>query len=461
MNRAMEIVRYSLPLEGEWDYQIHANWSEDVLEFGTLMCEVGPETRYPIEVLSTGARPVFGQHGEPYFMSMFECNWFFALWMSDEQKARNFLETLKGYNFNSIAMNLYAHECAWTKEGTPGRLVPPPLFNWGGSNESPDFSIHNPEFYSSFDRLMDCMYELDIVAHLYLFVWNKGNSYPEKGSPEESDYVTYVVRRYHAYPNIIWDYCKEAYLRFDKEHIRKMLNIIRDEDSHRRLLTVHDDKLIQYDKSFDDILDFYTMQIHHDIYTKTLWEVAKNKKPAFNAEYTYESGKDLNDKTFDVAHTYEDYMLSAWEVAIAGSPICYYYTFSAWDVIRVDDRPKGYAGSAFIVDYFRSFDWWNYTAVPEENRLVRTIITCAKHKDEPRFILLTDKCGRFSVVVDFDKYEIEGEWVDIYTGEREPIQSSHFTHEYNSEITFLMSPFGKKHGEMSFALAKFELKEKK
>lgn len=454
------VVRYALPLEGAWDYAVHAAGETKCITEGTVTAVVSSDTRYPIEVMPTKVRPVFAQDDKPYFMSMYECNWLFALWMKDEEAAKGFLKTIKEYRFNSIAMNLYAHACAWTKEDTPGRLVPPPLFNWGGTNDSPDFTTINPEFYERFDGLMECMYELDLIAHLYLFVWNKGNSYPAKGSPEEAEYVSYVVRRYQAFPNIIWDYCKEAYLRYDKQHIREMMEIIRNEDAYGRLLTIHDDKIVQYDESFDHLIDFYTMQIHHDYFSKTLREVEKLKKPVFNEEYTYESGKDITDKTFEVAHTYEAYMLSAWEVALAGSPICYYYTFTAWDVIRVEDRPQGYAGSAFLVNYFESFDWWNYTAAPEENLLVRTIIACAKHIDRDEFILLTDRCGRFSVVVDFDKYDIEGEWVDIYTGERKPISESDFTHEYNSEITFLICPFGPRHGDMSFYLAKFELKER-
>lgn len=454
------IIRYSLPLEGEWEYTVKASWRGSAQEKGTLDCVVTPDTRYPVAITPTKVRPVFTQQEKPYFMSMYECNWLFALWMTNEQDARKFLATIKEYKFNSIAMNLYAHTCAWTQEGTPGRLVPPPLFNWGGTNEDPDFTRTNPEFYKRFDGLMNCMYELDLVAHLYLFVWNKGNSYPKAGSIEETDYISYVIRRYQAYPNIIWDYSKETYLRIDKQHIFKMMELVRREDAYKRLLTIHDDKLVQYDESFEPLVDFYTMQIHHDYYSKTLREIEKGKKPVFTAEYTYESGKDINDKTFQEVHTYEDYMLAAWQIALAGSPICYYYTFSAWDVIRVEDKPKGYEGSRFIVEYFESFDWWNYTAVPEGNRLVRTIIACAKHVDESKFVLLTDWRGRFSLLLDFEKYTIEGEWVDLYTGERLAIKESDFAHVYNSEIVFAACPFGERHGNMSYYLAKFELKEK-
>jgi hypothetical protein len=202
------------------------------------------------------------------------------------------------------------------------------------------------------------------------------------------------------------------------------------------------------------------MQIHHDYFSKTLREIEKGKKPVFTSEYTYESGKDINDKTFLEAHSYEENMLASWELALAGSPICYYYTFTSWDVIRTEDNPRGYAGFEMISRFFDSFDWWNYSAVPEGNRLIRTIIACAKHIDKPQFVLLTDKRGRFGILVDFDTYTIEGEWVDIYTGERQPMEACDFSHQYNSEITFGLCPFGDRHGNMSFYLAKFELKEK-
>ena len=93
--------------------------------------------------------------------------------------------------------------------------------------------------------------------------------------------------------------------------------------------------------------------------------------------------------------------------------------------------------------------------------MVRTQQACAKHIDKPQFILLTDKRGRFGFVIDFDRYAVEGEWVDIYTGNRQPIRSSDFTHEYNSEITFAMCPFAEQHGSMGYCLAKFEINERK
>ncbi len=455
------IIRYSLPLEGDWNYTLRGNWSEQSLESGVLSCITTQDTRYPVEVTSTKVRPLFTKHEQPHFISMYECNWLFSLWMSNEQEAKCFLATMKKYRFNSIAMNVYAYCCAWTKDGTEGRRVPPPFFNWGGSNEAPDFKTTNPEFYKRFDELIAYMYELDMDAHLYFFVWNKGNSYPQKGSTEEAQYVSYLVHRYQAFPNVIWDYGKESYLRIDKGHIRKMLQLIRKEDAYNRLLTIHDDKLVQYDRAFDSLLDFYTMQIHHDYFSKTLREIEKKQKPVFTAEYTYESGIDINDKTFQEAHSYEENMLASWELAIAGSPICFYYTFASWDVIRTEDTPRGYAGFAFLVTYFESFDWWNYTAVPEENRLIRTIIACAKHIDTSEFILLTDKRGRFGILVDFDAYTIEGEWVDIYTGDRRTMEACDFSHQYNSEITFGLCPFGNRHGDMSYYLAKFKLKEKR
>lgn len=452
------VIRYSLPQEGEWTYIVRGDWADQPLSTGIVTCVSTNDTRYPLEVTSTRVRPLFTKNREPFFMSTYECNWLFALWMTDEQEAKRFLDVIKKYRFNAICMNIYAHACSWTIPGTPGRLVPPPLFNWGGSNEAPDFQTMNSEFYARFDALMEYLYHLDIVAHLYFFVWNKGNSYPAAGSAEESDYISYIVRRYQAYPNIIWDYCKEAYLRLDKDHIRRMLELIRTEDAYQRLLTVHDDKLIQYDESFDHLLDFHTMQVHHEYFSKTLREIEKRKKPVFTAEYTYEAGVDLLDRTFQDSHSYEEYMLASWELALAGSPVCYYYTFTSWDVIRTADVPRGYAGFEFLARFFDSFDWWNYSAVPESNTMVRTIIACAKHVEKSQFVLLTDKHGRFGLLVDMAQYRLEGEWIDIYSGERRVMQPGDFTHIYNSEITFAICPFGERYGNLSHYIARFELK---
>ena len=47
-------------------------------------------------------------------------------------------------------------------------------------------------------------------AHLLIKVYNKAVNWPGHGSDEESLFFRWLVARYAAYPNVIWDFSKEA-----------------------------------------------------------------------------------------------------------------------------------------------------------------------------------------------------------------------------------------------------------
>ena len=74
-----------------------------------------------------------------------------------------------------------------------------------------------------------------------------------------------------------------------------------------------------------------------------------------NVEFGYEQGlAGPEDKTYRVAQTPEDFVGRAWEVAMAGGYTAYYYTYTAWDVLRPKDTTQGCTYFKQLRDFFES-----------------------------------------------------------------------------------------------------------
>ena len=67
-------------------------------------------------------------------------------------------------------------------------------------------------FFKHLDRTVEALNERNIISHLMIYVWNKNVRWPAAGSEADNLYFDYVVKRYQAFSNIVWDISKEAIL---------------------------------------------------------------------------------------------------------------------------------------------------------------------------------------------------------------------------------------------------------
>ncbi len=111
-------------------------------------------------------------------------------------------------------------------------------------------------------------------------------NWPEPGSKEDNMYFDYVVKRYQAYPNLVWDISKEAlaYGRDDLGYITERIDRLRKLDGHGRLVTVHD---YGYCAKHPDKVDIISIQDWKaNIYDATSRVVKRHPdKPVFNIEH--------------------------------------------------------------------------------------------------------------------------------------------------------------------------------
>jgi hypothetical protein len=359
---------------GTWRYVTQSDDPALDGQEGSLECVAGdnPNVHGALQV-----DPVFPHHflyedGTRPFVLGYEANWLWALgFLEDgEPQLRRFCERIASYGYNHVFVNTYAHDTAWAPgKSHPEDYGPPPMYAWEGTNEEPDHARLNVAYWRNFDVMMRALLEAGLTAHLFVKVYNKAVNWPAPRSREDDLFFTYVVARYGGYSNVVWDFSKESYKDPDKAYCANRLALIRALDGYGRLATAHDDWTLHFDQRYGGLLDFCTDQKHDNLSTRVMdLRRLLRPMPVINEEFAYECGPGgVEDLSYHprVRHTAEEHVLRAWEVVFGGGYPGYYYLYTAWDVVRPDDLPPGYALHKRLVDYMKETEWWLLEPRPE------------------------------------------------------------------------------------------------
>ncbi len=288
------LVRFCPQKVGPWRYSTYSSAIELAGKSGAIDVSENQQAGQhgPITISPKNPRRFAYADGTPYFLMAFELDWLFALDAENEEdipRSRELVSTIADHGFNQIVMNVYAYNAPW---GEKDKILPehnfagPNVYPFGGTNEAPDFSTLNVEFFQRLDRVMSLLNEKQIVAHLMIYVWNKEVNWPEAESDADNRYFDYVVSRYQAFPNLVWDISKEAldYGRDDIGYITRRIDRLRRLDGHGRLLTVHDYK---YCSAFPGKVDFISIQEWQPYLYRRMKDIAEEhaRKPIFNIEH--------------------------------------------------------------------------------------------------------------------------------------------------------------------------------
>ncbi|MEM7385492.1 MAG: DUF5060 domain-containing protein [Verrucomicrobiota bacterium] len=353
------VIRFTPPTPGNWSYLTRSDRKElDGLQ-GTLNAASASSERKGGIVIDPAAEREFRyQNGDVYYPIAFESDWLFALDAENDEGipvTRTLVDRLASDGFNQIVMNVFAYDVKWEKDKN---LVPefeygsPDVFPFGGNNTAPDHNTLNVGFFQRFDRVIDYLDRKGIAAHLMIYVWNKQVNWPESDSPADNRYFDYVVKRYQAFPNMVWDISKEAlgYGHNDVHYISRRIDRLRRLDGHKRLITVHD---YSYCRRFPDKLDFISVQLWSPELYSVMRKVCSDfpGKPILNIEHGgYEAGPYV---VFEGSYTSPEVCLErAWQCVFAGTYPTHYWQGAAWNVIIPDiDSMKPEERPRF--DYYR------------------------------------------------------------------------------------------------------------
>ena len=357
-------IRVAPSTEGLWKLQTESELPELTGKTVTFECGPNPNAKVHgvLRVDKDHAHHFIFDDGTRFYMQGYEYDWLWALDMdkTDVPTVSKTLDLIGSYGFNYVILNSFAYDTKWRAGKTgPDDFGPPLLLLWEGDNDHPVHSRMNLAYWHHYDQVIAALSERGIQAHMLIKVYNKQVQWPAHNSPEEQLLFRWLVARYSAYPNIIWDFSKEAHKETDLAYKQGWLKYLRETDPNHHLITVHDDDAANDSGAYDGLTDFRADQQHRRYHETILRQRARRNWPVANVESDYECGPGgVTDKTYGSAHTTDQTLRTLWEIAMAGGYTAYYYTYTAWDVIHPLDVPAGYGQMKHFGDFWRSTQYW-------------------------------------------------------------------------------------------------------
>jgi hypothetical protein len=414
-------IRFSPPRQGEW-----------AMTTASSVPELNGKSEAGIQCVPNrnpaihGGLRVDGEHphhflyedGARYFLLGYEADWLWGAGMNDPRRTamNRLIDQMASRGFNHVLVNVYAHDTRWA----PGKSCewdygPPEYYAWEGSNEKPDHSRLNPKFFQLYDGMMEALRNKGIVAHIMLKVYNKAVNWPAPNSRDEERFFRYVVARYQAFSNVVWDFAKESYNEKDQALQSRLIDLVRSSDAYRRLTTCHDDDVYDWDPELSRNIDFRTDQQHSDYAAITLFDRAHREYPVVNAEFGYEYGVEkLPTHTHPNQSDWQEHLRRAWVISMAGGYVVYYYNNTAWDVVKPEPEPPGMARWQLLKETLSALPYWRMKPGPE----LAVGGSCLAIPGEVYACYLEGNQITLNLTGLEERSKARGHWVDTWTGER-------------------------------------------
>ena len=363
------VLRFSASVAGEWTYITGCEKESLAKKKGriTVSDSSYKNSKGTVLVDSDNRQRFIRENGDDFFMLGFECDFLYALNYHNSDSTPELdqmLEQVKKLKFNYMIMNVYGYNIKWEQPEVIQKDfskyvfgAKEDIFPFLGSNSNPDYSSLNIEFFEKLDRIMMKLHDRDIVSHLMIYVWSKMVAWPELDSVEGNRYFDYVVKRYSAFPNLVWDISKEAlgYKRVDENFLTERLERLRNLDPYDRLVSVHD---YRYCAAHPEKVDFIIKQDWGWQFYAQMLHINRTykDKPSFNIEMGgYEQAEwevYANGNYVDA----ETCLRRNYESLFAGVYSAHYWQGTSWNVIVYDWFKPSYTG------YKPKFEYYTYMA---------------------------------------------------------------------------------------------------
>ena len=352
-------IRFSPDAIGDWLWSTTSGDPKLNDQAGRLKCvpNTHPQIHGGLMIDKDHPRHFIYQDGTRYFLMGYECDWLWALDLGkpDTHHLEAFVDEISKYGgFNHIVTQAYAHYTKWAMDiPMPLRIAPTQLYAWEGTNESPDHSRFDLKYWQHYDRMMGLLQEKGIIAHIMITVWNKFVNWPEQKSADDNKFWKYVLARYQAYSNVVWDVSKEAQNRPD-EYWEDRFEFIKEYDAHRRLVTIHS-LWHRHEDLKQRYCDFIADQQHREWHKHIIDRRKFIQRPVVNIEFGYEVGPV---ETYRVKQGPDEVRRRMWLICMAGGYAAYYYNPTAWDVISHEVIPPGYSYCKYLYNFFTGTRYW-------------------------------------------------------------------------------------------------------
>ena len=347
------------------------------------------------------------------------------------------MDLLVRRGFNYLTSCLYAHE-HFTDPAHPYALTPPDLYCFGGSNEQPDHSVLNVDFFKDFDGAIAAAHERGMAVNLMFQVLNKEVNWPKLRSDEDDAFWRYVTARYQAYGNVIWDVGKESFrwLRADPErgrdYILSRIQLIRQTDAYGHLVTAHDNEVnsIGRNTDVDEMCDFVSDQVSlwkqspgdvvsiaRELNREAVRRFRSLSKPYITIEYGYEKGVEPI-PTVDMGggtRSWQDLLLWTWAIYAGGAHANYYYNNTSWNLVKFWPESPGWGRYGFLRDFLELMD---LRPMVPDNELTRRGMCLAEYGRQYFVFLPEGGDDIIDLATVKPSMKLIATWMNIFTGER-------------------------------------------
>ena len=458
------VIRFSPTIKGRWRGRTTSSDPKlSGVELGEIKCveNENSNVRGKLQIDPDHPQKFAWADGTPFIILGFECDWLFSYHQEKPEDCRKHVRLINDRGFNYIVMNIYAHTGFSQPDRGKGDVIipgtvyaPPRMYVFDGTNDEPDHARLNVDFFKDYDQMMAILHENGMVAHIMIQVQNKRVRWPKRLSAEDDLYWKYVVARYQAFGNVVWDVGKESCNLLKEtgshEYTIGRINLIRQMDAYDHLVTVHDPEAESQGRysAADEASDFCSDQIHLkdvDRYNREAIQKLRFQKPYLNIEYGYELGaEDLKTYKSGTTAPWQDVLNWTYALYLAGAYPGYYYSNTSWDLVKFEPEPEGWKRYQYLKEIL---DGLSFNRMEAMNDLVESGYCLADPGKEYLLYLpeggdavinlstVPAKRGDLGQWVDGGA-KINGEWMDIYTGERRQIEMELFGWNTNFENPF-------------------------
>jgi hypothetical protein len=420
-------VRFAPPAVGAWSYTTASSIAALNGKTGTVQCVANSNSLIHGKLIVDTAHPHYFKYedGAPYVLMGFEADWLALMDFGDATipKAKSLIDMYASRGFNQVLMNVFAYDTSWKSGKTSAEdFGPPASYPWKGSNAAPDQTQMNPSFFLNYDHVVQYLFDHGVVAHIFLKVYNKAVNWPAKGSSQDDLYFKYVLARYQAYPNIVWDFAKESNNETDVAYKSGRIKLIHDQDAYHHPVSTHTDESYYGSAASKGLLDFRTDQnTVSNFYGTVISQRNADAWPVMNAEFDYEVGND-GGKTYSRASDKLTVFKKACEVAMAGGHLGYYYTYHAWDVVRSAEVPGGLGYYKNLYGVLSTTTWSELA--PSDNLIDNAGV--GRHclaKEGAEYVVYLAGAGTAALAIKQipTGTTLKGKWVNLISGQEQAI----------------------------------------
>jgi len=140
----------------------------------------------------------------------------------------------------------------------------PPVIPWLGNRQTLDHSRYDLARMKQWDEVVAHMRDRSVIAYLWFYSDDSGALYPPAGSDVETQYFQYIVARFAAYENVVWNLALEYAEYRNDDWARKTVTLVKAEDPSAHLVAIHQG--VDYPKGLlGSDIDVYSSQTRPDL----------------------------------------------------------------------------------------------------------------------------------------------------------------------------------------------------